>query len=53
MSIFLRLMKWKKKYYLSEKVSSYVLSSGTKNFKTRTETDLEIARPLAINAQNA
>lgn len=34
------------KYYLSEKVSTYVLSSGTKNFKTRTETDLEIARPL-------
>jgi len=34
------------KYYLSEKVSTYVLSKGTKNFKTRTETDLEIARPL-------
>lgn len=34
------------KYYLSEKVSSYVLSEGTKNFKTRTETDLKIARPL-------
>lgn len=34
------------KYYLSEKVAKYVLSSGTKNFKTRTETDLEIARPL-------
>jgi DNA (cytosine-5)-methyltransferase 1 len=34
------------KYYLSDKVSSYVLSSGTKNFKTRTETDLEVARPL-------
>ena len=34
------------KYFLSEKVKSYVLSSGTKNFKTRTDTDLEIARPL-------
>lgn len=34
------------KYYLSEKVKSYVLSGGTKNFKTSTETDLDIARPL-------
>tara|TARA_Y100000992_G_scaffold103741_1_gene67510 strand:+ start:1510 stop:2718 length:1209 start_codon:yes stop_codon:yes gene_type:complete len=34
------------RYYLSDKVSSYVLSEGTKNFKTRTETDLKIARPL-------
>ena len=34
------------KYYLSEKVAKYVLASGTKNFKTSTETDLEIARPL-------
>lgn len=34
------------KYYLSDKVAKYVLSSGTKNFKTRTETDLEVARPL-------
>ena len=34
------------KYYLSEKVSKYVLSSGTKNFKTSTETDLPVARPL-------
>ena len=34
------------KYYLSEKVKTYVLSSGTKNFKTSTETDLDIARPL-------
>ncbi len=34
------------KYYLSEKVAKYVLSSGTKNFKTSTETDLPIARPL-------
>lgn len=34
------------KYYLSEKLKSYVLSSGTKNFKTSTETDLKVARPL-------
>lgn len=34
------------KYYLSEKVRNYVLASGTKNFKTSTKTDLEIARPL-------
>ena len=34
------------KYYLSEKVRNYVLSSGTKNFKTSTETDLDVARPL-------
>lgn len=34
------------KYYLSDKVKKYVLSSGTKNFKTSTETDLDIARPL-------
>lgn len=34
------------KYYLSEKVSKYVLSSGTKSFKTSIKTDLDIARPL-------
>ena len=34
------------KYYLSEKTTKYVLSSGTKNFKTSIKTDLEIARPL-------
>lgn len=34
------------KYYLSEKVAKYVLASGTKNFKTSTETDLDVARPL-------
>lgn len=34
------------KYYLSEKVRDYVLSSGTKNFKTTIKTDLEVARPL-------
>ena len=34
------------KHYLSEKVASYVLAGGTKNFKTSTKTDLDIARPL-------
>ena len=34
------------KYYLSDKVKKYVLTPGTKNFKTSTETDLDIARPL-------
>lgn len=34
------------KYYLSEKVEKYVLSEGTKSFKTLPRTDLEIARPL-------
>lgn len=34
------------KYYLSEKVKKYLLSEGTKNFKTRIKVDLEIARPL-------
>ena len=34
------------KYYLSSKVKKYVLAGGTKNFKTGTATDLEVARPL-------
>lgn len=34
------------KYYLSNKVRDYVLAGGTKGFKTSTETDLSIARPL-------
>jgi DNA (cytosine-5)-methyltransferase 1 len=34
------------KYYLSDKIRNYVLASGTKNFRTSTKTDLEIARPL-------
>ncbi len=34
------------KYTLSEKVQEYVLASGTKTFKTSTETDLDIARPI-------
>lgn len=34
------------KYFLSEKVKKYVLSSGTKNFYSKPATDLEVARPL-------
>jgi len=34
------------KYYLSEAVRRYVLAGGTKTFKTSTETDLPVARPL-------
>lgn len=34
------------KYYLSEKVKNYVLAGGTKTFKTSTETDLDVARPI-------
>ncbi len=34
------------KYFLSEKVRKYVLSSGTKNFYSKPETDLDVARPL-------
>jgi DNA (cytosine-5)-methyltransferase 1 len=34
------------KFILTPKVRDYVLSSGTKNFKTSTKTDMEIARTL-------
>lgn len=34
------------KYYLSEKVKKYVLSSGTKGFYSKPTIDLDIARPL-------
>lgn len=34
------------KYFLSEKVRKYVLSSGTKNFYSKPAVDLEVARPL-------
>lgn len=34
------------KYFLSEKVRRYVLSSGTGNFYSRPEIDLDVARPL-------
>ncbi len=35
-----------KKYFLSDKVANYVLASGTKNFYSRPEINLKIARPL-------
>ena len=38
--------KVEEKYYLLEKTKKYVLTEGTKNFKTSIKTDLEIARPL-------
>lgn len=34
------------KYYLSNKMVNYVLSSGTKKFITSTKIDLDIARPI-------
>lgn len=34
------------KYYLSPSVAKYVLAGGTKNFKTSTETDRDVARTL-------
>lgn len=34
------------KYYLSPSVAKYVLAGGTKNFRTSTKTDLDVARPL-------
>lgn len=34
------------KYYLSDKVQKYVLSEGTKNYKSKPKTDLDVARPL-------
>ena len=34
------------KYFLSEKVKKYVLSSGTKNFYSKPKIDLDVARPL-------
>jgi len=34
------------KYFLSKKVAKYVTSPGTKNFYSRPQTDLKIARPI-------
>ena len=42
----MKTMEDLEKYFLSEKVRKYVLASGTKNFYSRPQTDLEIARPL-------
>lgn len=41
-----KLMDDLEKYFLSEKVKKYVLSTGTKGFYSKPETDLDIARPL-------
>lgn len=41
-----KTMKDLEKYFLSEKVKKYVLSSGTRGFYSKPETDLDIARPL-------
>ena len=38
--------EFEEKYYLLEKTKKYVLTEGTKNFKTSIKTDLKIARPL-------
>lgn len=35
-----------KKYFLSDKVKKYVVSGGTKDFYSKPETDLKVARPL-------
>lgn len=35
-----------KKYILTPKVRNYVLKSGTKNFRTSTQTDMKVARTL-------
>nr|DAO50539.1 MAG TPA: Cytosine specific methyltransferase [Caudoviricetes sp.] len=40
------LMDDLEKYFLSEKVKKYVLSTGTKSFYSKPKIDLEIARPL-------
>lgn len=34
------------KYFLSQKVASYVMATGTKNFYSKPEIDLPVARPL-------
>ncbi len=34
------------KYFLSQKVTNYVLATGTKNFYSKPEVDLIVARPL-------
>jgi len=41
-----KTMEELEKYFLSEKVEKYVMSSGTKNFYSKPKIDLEIARPL-------
>jgi DNA (cytosine-5)-methyltransferase 1 len=44
--VFVPSGKVDEKYFLSAKVAKYVLSTGTKNFYSKPETDLPVARPL-------
>lgn len=41
-----KTMEGLEKYFLSEKVEKYVMATGTKNFYSRPQTDLAVARPL-------
>ena len=41
-----KIMQDLEKYFLSEKVQKYVMSSGTKGFYCKPEINLDIARPL-------
>ena len=41
-----KTMEELEKYFLSEKVEKYVMSTGTKGFYSKPKTDLKIARPL-------
>lgn len=41
-----KLMDDLEKYFLSEKVEKYVMSSGTKGFYSKPKIDLDVARPL-------
>lgn len=38
--------KVEKKYFLSNKILTTILSEGTKNYKAKSEIDLEVARPF-------
>lgn len=38
--------KVEEKYYLSDKIAKYVMATGTKNFYSKPEIDLPVARPL-------
>ncbi len=44
--VFVPAGKVEEKYFLSEKIAKYVMASGTKNFYSKPEIDLPIARPL-------
>lgn len=44
--------KYDEKYFLSEKLEAYVMSSGTKTFYQKPEIDLEVARPVLSTMGN-